>query len=243
MHACLLAARCARFFLLFGMVMALAGPVQAQTGQIPSNPPPEAGQTAAPPEASPTAQAGQTAAPPEAAPTAQAVPAAADPATTAQTSLPAPSTEWVDTVLPMVKTVGGFGLVLSVILAGFILFRKFAPQYMGRRTQERYLRLLETLPVGEKRNVVLVQAGTRKLLLASTAGQITLLTSLADAAGPGSPNGVDVAESEYPAAALGDFKNLYEMEKRTSSVRPAVKPALPPDIRGKMRELRKALEG
>jgi len=228
MQAPVSSAQCARFFLIFGMVMVLAGAVQAQTGQIPSNPPAEAGEP--------------TATQPETLPPAQAVPAAAGPATTVQTSQSAPSTEWVDLAFPLIKIVGGFGLVLSLILAGFILFRRFAPQYMRKRTQERFLRLLETLPMGEKRSIVLVQAGMHKLLLASTAGQITLLTSLADAAGPASQTGAE-AESDSPAAAPGDFKNLYEMEKRLSPVRPAVRPALPPDIRGKMRELRKALEG
>ena len=99
------------------------------------------------------------------------------------------------------------------------------------------------LSVGETRNIVLVQAGPRKLLLASTAGQISLLTSLTDTAGPSLPNEADATEGASPAAAPLDFKNLYEMEKRAPAVRPAVRPALPPDIRGKMRELRKALEG
>jgi hypothetical protein len=53
----------------------------------------------------------------------------------------------------------------------------------------------------------------------------------------------DAAENDSAAASLGNFRNLYEMEKKVSPVRPAVRPIIPPDIRGKMRELRKALEG
>jgi len=228
MQALVSAVRCRRFFLILGLVTALGCAAQAQTDQIPANPPTEQAQDA---------QAPAVPAP------AQAEPAAASPATVVPVSAAAPASGWGDLVLPMTKTVGGFGLVLCMILAAFMLFRKFAPQYLGKRTPERFLRVLETLSVGEKRNIVLVQAGPRKLLLASTAGQISLLTSLMDTAGPSLPNEADAAEGDSLAAAPLDFKNLYEMEKRAPAVRPAVRPALPPDIRGKMRELRKALEG
>lgn len=228
MRVFIVAAQCKRFFLIFGMGMVLGGAVLAQTGQIPSSPP-AATEPVAPPPAAPS--------------TAQTATAAAASATTAEISLPAPSAGWAELALPAIKTVGGFGLVLSLILVGFMLFRKFAPQYMGKHTQERFLRLIETLPMGEKRSIVLVQAGARKLLLASTAGQITLLTSLVDAAGPASLNGGQPAENDSSAAPLGNFRNLYEMEKKASSMRPAARPTLPPDIRGKMQELRKALEG
>ena len=227
MQAFVVAAQCKRFFLIFGMVMVLGSAVLAQTGQIPSDPPAATGSVASPPAAPAT---GQTA-------------AVGASATKAETSLPAPPAGWAELAFPMIKTVGGFGLVLSMILVGFMLFRKYAPQYMGKRTQERFLRLIETLPMGEKRSIVLVQAGARKLLLASTAGQITLLTSLADVAGPASLNVGDAAENDSAAASLGNFRNLYEMEKKVSPVRPAIRPTLPPDIRGKMQELRKALEG
>ena len=228
MQAFIVAAQCKRFFLIFGMVMVMGSAVPAQTGQIPSDPP---------------AATGSVATPPAALATTQTATAAGASAITAETSLPAPSAGWAELAFPVIKTVGGFGLVLSVILVGFMLFRKFAPQYMGKHTQERFLRLIETLPMGEKRSIVLVQAGARKLLLASTAGQITLLTSLAEPAGAASLNGGDAAENDFPAASLGNFRNLYEMEKKASSVRPAVRPTLPADIRGKMQELRKALEG
>ena len=227
MQVFVVANQCKRFFLILGMVMVLGSAVLAQTGQIPSDPPAATGSVASPPAVPATVQTA----------------AAGASATKAESSLPAPPAGWAELVFPMIKTVGGFGLVLSLILVGFMLFRKFAPQYMGKRTQERFLRLIETLPMGEKRNIVLVQAGARKLLLASTAGQITLLTSLADGTGPATLNGGDAAENESSAASLGSFRNLYEMEKKVSPVRPAVRPILPPDIRGKMQELRKALEG
>ena len=89
----------------------------------------------------------------------------------------------------------------------------------------------------------MMQAGAKKFLLASTPGHITLLTSLPDAAVPDSLIPSGQAEAEVPAHQAGNFRNLYELEKKSPPARPAVRQELPPDIRGKMQQLRKALEG
>jgi flagellar biogenesis protein FliO len=124
-----------------------------------------------------------------------------------------------------------------------MLFRKFAPQYLTKHASERSLRLIETLPMGDKRSIALVQAGAQRFLLASTPGQITLLTAISDAVGASPLSAMAPAEVPSTAALTGNFKNLYEQEKKAIPMRPVALKALPPDIRGKMQELRKSLEG
>ncbi len=145
----------------------------------------------------------------------------------------------------LIKTVGSVGLIICVILGGYFLFRRFAPQYMSKRPGDRDMRLVETLSMGEKRSISIVQVGVQRFLLACTPGQVTLLTALNGSSGnpasalPESRELSSAAQSVLP----GNFRNLYEQEKKSSLVRPSAVKALPPDIRGKMLELRKALEG
>jgi flagellar biogenesis protein FliO len=153
--------------------------------------------------------------------------------------VPVQGASWLD----LGKIIGSVGLVLCMILGGYILIRKFAPQYMAKKPGESNLRLLESLSMGEKRSLSVVMAGGQKFLLANTPGQITLLTAL-----PSTASGISIQETETSAPAAnqvltGSFRSMYEQEKRGPGIRPAPMKALPPDIRGKMQELRKALEG
>jgi flagellar biogenesis protein FliO len=141
-----------------------------------------------------------------------------------------------------IKTIGSVGLVICLVLAGFMLFRRFAPQYMTKRPGERILRLVEVLPIGDKRSIILMEAGVNKLLLASSPGHISLLSSLPDSATPAATGGRNSAEIVGTGAPSGKFKNLLELEKKAPSANPPARSSLPPDIRGKMQELRKALE-
>jgi flagellar biogenesis protein FliO len=149
---------------------------------------------------------------------------------------------WLEAAPLVIKTVGGIGLVISVILVGFMAFRRFAPQYGVKRPADRVLKLIETLSMGDKRSLVLVQAGARQLLLACVPGQVTLLAPLEQGA-PGA--GIEAAHTgaaDRSAAAPTGFRAMYEVEKQATAARPGARPVLSPDIRGKMQELRKALE-
>jgi flagellar biogenesis protein FliO len=150
-----------------------------------------------------------------------------------------PSSGWAD----LIKTIGSIGLIVCLILTGYILFRKYAPQCIAKRPSERNLRIIETLSMGDKRSIVMVQAGSQQFLLASTPGQISLLTTIPTSNSTYSSRAAISNEPDTVGTLSGTFKNLYEMEKRTPPVRPAAVKPLPPDIRGKMLELRKALEG
>jgi flagellar biogenesis protein FliO len=219
MQARVVAALCNRSFLVLAIVVVIGAFVLAQSSQIPSHPP-----IAEPPS---VAAAGTAAA---------AAPALAE---TPSAGTPSGRNELA---LLTIKTIGGVGLVISLILAGFMLFRRFAPQYFTKRPSERILRLIEMLPIGDKRSIMLVQAGANKLVLTSSPGQISLLMSLPDAAPATALEGGNSAEIATPGASSGKFRNVFELAKQVSSASPAPRLTFPPDIRGKMQELRKALE-
>lgn len=152
--------------------------------------------------------------------------------------LPAvPGSGWAD----LVKLVGSVGLIVCLILAGFVLVRRYAPQYLIKNTGARSLKLIETLSIGDRRSIAIVQAGTQRFLIANATGQITLLTALPDSGAVAKTSEIEHAGPPDPFS--DSFRNVYEQEKRVSHIRPAPARPIPPDIRGKMQELRKALEG
>jgi flagellar biogenesis protein FliO len=109
------------------------------------------------------------------------------------------------------------------------------------------LHLVETLSMGEKRAIAVVEVAGKKFLIGNTPSQITLIASLGDdlALEPGAQPAVRTAQTSAAPAGIkrGQFVNLLLPEKGGTSRKPASASPLPPDIRGKMRELREALEG
>lgn len=235
MQAYAVAAWRRRLSLIAAMILLVSGTLCAQSSTAAASPAGSDLFTLVPPAVTPP--------PAPAAPEAAAPPATAGPPATVTSSPAVPATAWMDSGISMIKTVGAVGLVICLILAGSILFRKIAPQYMSKRPNERILKLVETLSIGDKRSILLVQAGNKRLLLAGTPSQVTLLTPLSEGAPHFSTEAVEPVEDEVPAASSASFRNLYELEKKAPPVRPSARHTLPPDIRGKMRELRKALEG
>jgi len=134
---------------------------------------------------------------------------------------------------PVLRTLGGLGLVLSLIVLGFFAARRFAPQFFNRKPGEQKLKILESLSMGDKRSIALVRVDDACYLVGNTAHQINLLAQLP----------LDFAQSRANQAAdAGDsFRKLYEVEKKTSAPR-GVPKAIPADVRDKMRQLREALE-
>jgi len=137
------------------------------------------------------------------------------------------------------RVVGGLGLVLSLIILGTFGVRKYAPQYFTKRAPERSLKLLETLPMGERRSIAVIEVEEKRLLVGNTPNQITLLAMLGD----NSPLPADhemTAEPKDSRPSASSFKNLYEFEKNgPARGRMTI---IPPDIRAKMRQLRESLE-
>ena len=137
------------------------------------------------------------------------------------------------------RVVGGFGLVLSLIIFGTLGIRKYAPQYFAKKVTERSLRLVETLPMGERRSIAVIEIDERRLLIGNTPNQITLLAALGENGAVLADQAVSSVEATSYAPSPS-FKNLYEFEKNGSG-RNKMK-IIPPDIRAKMRQLRESLE-
>jgi flagellar biosynthetic protein FliO len=165
----------------------------------------------------------------------------------AQPAVAAPAPELAEAPMeeyrfPVLRTIGGLGLVLSLIAAGYIAVRKFAPQYFTKSYSDKTLKVIETLPMGDRRSISVIQVANCRYLIGNTSHQINLLTSLPEQFSL-------VAEAENPSVELRKetknesrihFKNLFESEKNRAT-QLAGHP-LPEDLRTKMRQLREALE-
>jgi flagellar biosynthetic protein FliO len=143
---------------------------------------------------------------------------------------------------PILKTIGGLGMVLSLIVAGYFGLKKLAPQYFAKYSSEKNLKVIETLSMGDRRSISIIQVANSRYLVGNTAQQINLLTTLPEAfslvSEPESPQ-VEV-KKESKKENKTPFRHLFEAEKS----RPARQTgnALPEDLRTKMRQLREALE-
>ena len=143
---------------------------------------------------------------------------------------------------PIVRTIGGMGLVIVLMAAAFFAARKFAPRYFNKPASEKSVKLIETLSMGDKRSIVLIEVANNRFLVGSTPQQINLLAALPEALSVSSePDEASAAlktaikkESRIP------FRNLFEIEKKRPS-QLAGNP-LPADLRAKMRQLRETLE-
>jgi flagellar biosynthetic protein FliO len=143
---------------------------------------------------------------------------------------------------PTLRAVGGLGIVLCLIVAGFFAVKKFAPQYFTKSSSEKNLKVIETLSMGDRRSISIIQVAHSKYLVGNTAHQINLLTALPEELSL-------VSEPESPQAELkkeprrgsrNHFRSLFETEKSRSA--PQSGHPLSEDLRTKMRQLREALE-
>jgi flagellar biogenesis protein FliO len=147
-----------------------------------------------------------------------------------------------DLHFPVFRTLGGLGLVICLMVAGYFAAKKFAPRYFAKSAAERNLRVIETLAMGDKRSISMIEAGNSRFLIGNTPNQINLLVALPETVSlvsepealPVGPKGLTGKESTVP------FRSLFEVEKKRSAQYTGN--PLPEDIRMKMRQLREALE-
>ncbi len=147
-----------------------------------------------------------------------------------------------DLQFPVFRTLGGLGLVLCLMIAAYFAAKKFAPRYFAKGSAEKNLKIIETLSMGDKRSISMIEVGSSRFLVGNTPNQINLLVALPESVSlisepetqPVSPKAVAGKESMTP------FRNLFEVEKKRPDQN-AGHP-LPDDIRMKMRQLREALE-
>jgi flagellar biogenesis protein FliO len=169
---------------------------------------------------------------------APAMPAFESPAS----AVPIPETQDSSLAFPVFRTIGGLGVVLCLMVGGYFAAKKFAPRYFSKSITDRNLKLIETLSMGDKRSISMIEVGNSRYLIGNTAHQINLLAIL--------PEGFStISEPDKQTTASKDlitneasqpFRNLFESEK----MRPAQYAGnpLPDHIRMKMRQLRASLE-
>jgi len=155
---------------------------------------------------------------------------------------PVPETKDADLQFPILRTLGGLGLVVCLMIAAFFAAKKFAPRYFNKPASERNLKIIETLSMGDRRSISLVEIANSRFLIGNTPHQINLLAALPEPlslvsepeTAPAPSKIVSRKESRIP------FRNLFEVEKNRP-LQYAGNP-LSDDLRAKMRQLRDALE-
>jgi len=155
---------------------------------------------------------------------------------------PVPDVQDADMQFPVFRTLGGMGLVICLMAVAFFAAKKFAPRYFTKPASERDLKILETLAMGDKRSISLIEVAHTRYLIGNTPHQINLLAAF--------PETISVASGVEPVAAAPKkanrkgtgnlFRNLFEIEK--GSPQQLAGHPLPEDLRLKMRQLRDSLE-
>jgi flagellar biosynthetic protein FliO len=143
---------------------------------------------------------------------------------------------------PVFRTIGSLGLVLCLMVGGYFAAKKFAPRYFSKGTSDRNLKVIETLSMGDKRSISMIEVGNSRFLVGNTPHQINLLAALPESFSIVSePEKVSASQKEMAGnESIQPFRNLFEVEKRRTT-QYAGNP-LPEDIRLKMRQLRASLE-
>jgi flagellar biosynthetic protein FliO len=166
---------------------------------------------------------------------------APEPAHAAQAPAKADEPQMEEFRFPILQTIGGLGMVLCLIAAGYFAFKKFAPQYLRKGSSEKSLKVIETLAMGDKRSIAIIQVANSRFLVGNTAHQINLLTALPEKFSLVSEPDAPLAENkEMVKEPKIHFRKLFEVEK-SRTVQQTGNP-LPEDLRTKMRQLREALE-
>ena len=102
------------------------------------------------------------------------------------------------------------------------------------------MKVVETLPMGDRRSIALVQVDDSWFLVGNTASQINLLARLPWEFSLGMERDVTDAGPASLSGSRDSSRRLYKVEKKPAGLGKP-KP-IPPDVRAKMRQLREALE-
>jgi flagellar protein FliO/FliZ len=155
-----------------------------------------------------------------------------------------PTTEMQDGGMhfPVLRTLGGMGLVLCLIAGLYFAARKVAPRYFAKATAERNLKVVETISMGDRRSISVIEIGGRRFLVGNTPQQINVLATLPESPSLGSePEALAENPKEKGLRELASpFRNLFETEKKRKPQ--SMAHGLPEDVRAKMRQLRESLE-
>jgi flagellar biosynthetic protein FliO len=155
-----------------------------------------------------------------------------------------PMSEMPDTGMhfSVFRTLGGMGIVLCLMIGAYYAARKFAPQYFLKKPSEKNLQVIETLSMGDRRSISLIEVAGNRFLIGNTPHQINLLAALPEPISLVSePEAISANPKEnVKSESNSAFRSLFETAKR-GRVQHMTNP-LPEDIRTKMRQLHAALE-
>ena len=147
--------------------------------------------------------------------------------------------------LSLLRAFGGMGLVLCLLVGAYLCIRKFAPGYFPKVSCEgKNLKIVESIGMGDRRSIALVEVGGKRFLIGSTPQQINLLTTLSEhfslVAEDNDASDLIKTSTIKEEGERQVFRNLFDRGKRRS-VRHSEN-VLSEEIRQKMRRLREALE-
>jgi len=146
--------------------------------------------------------------------------------------------------ISMFRAFGGMGLVLCLLLGAYFGLRKFAPGYFPKTASDgKNLKIVESIGMGDRRSIALVEVGEKRFLIGSTPQQINLLTVLPEHFSLVAEDDVKETKS-LKVKDEGEryaFRNMFEMGKKQPA-RHSGNDVLPEEVRQKMRRLREALE-
>lgn len=156
--------------------------------------------------------------------------------------LPASESQDISWQFPWMRMIGGLGIVLCLMAALYLVAKKYAPRFFPKSAADRNLKIIETLSMGDKRSIALIEFGNNRFLIGNTPHQINLLATLPESLSLVSEPDDPAAETNArpPKAAKSPFRSLFEVEKKRSTQYTGN--AMPDDVRVKMRQLREALE-
>jgi flagellar biogenesis protein FliO len=142
---------------------------------------------------------------------------------------------------PTFKVIGGMGLVTCLMAVVYFGAKKIFPQYFSKPRSVKNLRIVETLALGDRRSVALIEVGASKFLIGNTPQQINLVAALPDDFALVSEPEISgaMARSSSSKETAMPFRNLFEVEKTKIQKNDNI---LSDDLRTKMRQLREALE-
>jgi flagellar biosynthetic protein FliO len=155
---------------------------------------------------------------------------------------PAAELQDSDTQSSVLRAVGGLGLVVFLMIGTFFAAKKYAPRYFSKPASQKNLKILETLAMGDRRSISLIEVGGSRFLVGNTPQQINLLATMPEPVSLVSEpdEAVPVPKAINKKGSGVPFRSLFEVEKSRPTQR-AGHP-LPDDLRVKMRQLRDALE-
>ena len=109
------------------------------------------------------------------------------------------------------RATGSVVLLVGLILIGAFMLKRYWPGRFGAVAGEQHIEVLETVALGERQSLTLVQVGQSRLLLARTAGSITVL---------------DRSEALPELVVDGELNTLAEQQAGQKSGIPATIPAV-----------------